>query len=157
MAAGRVAVGVAGSMVGSDCIVPDGESVPIGVQGIGWKGVAVGDAFGAAVTNTNGKAGCTLADTGARVPHPASSPARRITWKKFFMCYWEGVIGVFVLVGIGEGVTVKVSVGGSVELGVTVVATGSEVFVDVGKSGMEVVPGMGVRVGRFGTQSLWPA
>ncbi len=66
-------------------------------------------------------------------------------------------MGVFVLVGIGEGVTVKVSVGGSVELGVTVVATGSEVFVDVGKSGIEVVPGMGVRVGTFGTQSLWPA
>jgi len=66
-------------------------------------------------------------------------------------------MGVFVLVGVGEGVTVKVSVGGSVELGVTVVATGSEVFVNVGKSGMVVVPGIGVRVGTFGTQSLCPA
>jgi len=66
-------------------------------------------------------------------------------------------MGVSVMVGIGEGVTVKLSVGGSVELGITVVATGSEVFVDVGKSGMEVVPGIGVRVGRFGTQSRWPA
>lgn len=66
-------------------------------------------------------------------------------------------MGVFVLVGVGEGVTVKVSVGDSVELGVTVVATGSEVFVDVGKSGMVVVPGIGVRVGTFGTQSLCPA
>ena len=60
-------------------------------------------------------------------------------------------------VAVREGVTVKVSVGGNVELGVTVVATGVDVFVDVGKSGMDVVPGMGVRVGTFGTQSLWPA
>jgi hypothetical protein len=73
------------------------------------------------------------------------------------MCYWEGVRGVSVLVGNGEGVTVKVSVGGSVELGVTVVAMGTEVFVEVGESGMVVVPGMGVRVGTFGTQSRWPA
>lgn len=155
MAAGGVAVGVADSMVGSDCIAPDGESVPVGVQGTGWKGVAVGEAFGAAVTNTNGKAGCTLADAG--IPHPASSiPARRITWKRVFMCYCEGGSAV-VGVAVGEGVTVKVSVGGNVELGVTVVGIGSEVFVEVGKSGMVVVPGMGVRVGTFGTQSLWPA
>ena len=73
------------------------------------------------------------------------------------MCYWEGVRGVSVLVGNGEGVTVRVSVGGSVELGVTVVAMGTEVFVEVGKSGMVVVLGMGVRVGTFGTQSRWPA
>lgn len=31
--------------------------VPVGVQGIGWKGVGVGEAFGAAVTRVNGKAG----------------------------------------------------------------------------------------------------
>ena len=63
-------------------------------------------------------------------------------------------MGVFVLVGIGEGGTVKVSVGGSVELGTGVVAMGVDVSVDVGKSGMVVVPGIGVRVGTFGTQSL---
>ena len=60
------------------------------------------------------------------------------------------------IVGVGEGVTVNVnvSVGGSVELGSAVVGMGSEVFVDVGKSGIEVTPGMGVRVGTFGTHSL---
>jgi hypothetical protein len=78
----------------------------------------------------------------------------RITWKRLFMCYWEGVTGVSVLVGIGDGVTVKVSVEGGVELGVTAVAMGSEVLVEVGRAGTVVVPGMGVRVGTFGTQSL---
>jgi hypothetical protein len=63
-------------------------------------------------------------------------------------------MGVFVLVGIWGGGTVKVSVGGSVELGTGVVAMGVDVSVDVGKSGMVVMPGMGVRVGTFGTQSL---
>src|SRR5688572_12824386 len=134
-------------MVGSDCITPDEASVPVGVQGMGWKGVAVGEAFGAGVTNTNGRAGCTFA--GARVPHPtSSSPARRITWERRFMCYGEVVKGVFVRVGVSEGVTVKVEVGVSVEVGTSVV--GVAVFVEVGK------PGVGVRVGTFGTQSLWP-
>jgi hypothetical protein len=49
---GRVAVALAGSTVG------DGKNVPVGVQGIGWKGVGVGEAFGAAVTRTNERAGC---------------------------------------------------------------------------------------------------
>jgi len=69
------------------------------------------------------------------------------------MCY---CIGVFVIVSVGDGVTVKVSVGDSVELGTGVVATGVDVSVDVGKSGTVVVPGIGVRVGTFGTQSLCP-
>lgn len=60
-------------------------------------------------------------------------------------------------VSVAVGVTAKVSVGGSVELGTAVVAIGVDVSVDVGKSGMVVVPGMGVRVGTFGTQSLCPA
>jgi hypothetical protein len=74
------------------------------------------------------------------------------------MCYCEGssaVVGVGV--GVEEGVTVKVEVGGGVELGTAVVAVGNEVFVEVGKSGMVVAPGTGVRVGTFGTHSLWPA
>src|SRR5512145_2720784 len=45
--AGRVSVGVAGSRTGCDWAL-------LGVQGIGWKGVGVGEAFGAAVTRTNG-------------------------------------------------------------------------------------------------------
>jgi hypothetical protein len=61
-----------------------------------------------------------------------------------------------VIVSVGDGVTVKVSVGDSVELGTGVVATGVDVSVDVGKSGTVVVPGIGVRVGTFGTQSLCP-
>ena len=66
-------------------------------------------------------------------------------------------MSVFVLIGIGEGVTVKASVGGIVALGSAVVAMGSEVFVAAGEAGMVVTPGTGVRVGTFGTQSLWPA
>ena len=60
-------------------------------------------------------------------------------------------------VSVGEGITVKVEVGGNVELGTAVVGMGSEVFVEVRKVGMAVAPGTGVRVGTFGTQSLWPA
>jgi hypothetical protein len=44
VAAGGVAVAVAGLNVGV------GRNVPVGVQGTGWKGVGVADAFGAAVT-----------------------------------------------------------------------------------------------------------
>ena len=44
------------------------------VQGIGWKGVGVGEGFGATVTNTNGRSGC--AD--AFVLHPASRNAAMI-------------------------------------------------------------------------------
>ena len=71
------------------------------------------------------------------------------------MRYGEGGSSV-VGVDVGNGVTVKISVGGNVELGITVVAVGSAVFVDVGRSGILVMPGMGVRVGTFGTHSLWP-
>ena len=42
--------------------------MPVGVQGMGWKGVGVWEAFGAAVTNAKGRDGCA----GAAVPHPAS-------------------------------------------------------------------------------------
>ena len=62
------------------------------------------------------------------------------------------------IAGIGEAITVSVDVagGGCVKVGASVVGMGSDVFVDVGKSGTAVVPGMGVRVGTFGTQSLCP-
>lgn len=66
------------------------------------------------------------------------------------MSYGEGGGSV---VSVGEGITVKVEVGGNVELGTAVVGMGSEVFVEVGKVGMAVAPGTGVRVGTFGTQS----
>jgi hypothetical protein len=51
---------------------------------------------------------------------------------------------------------VDVAVGGSASVLVagTAVSVGDEVTVE--KSGMEVTPGMGVRVGIFGTQSLCP-
>ena len=58
---------------------------------------------------------------------------------------------------VDEGITVEISVGGNVELGTSVVAMGSGVLVEVGRSGMMVMPGMGVRVGTFGTHSRWPA
>ena len=51
------------------------------------------------------------------------------------------VAGMFVLVGTGESVTMKVEVGGGVRLGV-----------DVGKLGTVVMPG--VLVGTFGTQRI---
>lgn len=61
-------------------------------------------------------------------------------------------------VGVGGtsvvGVRDAVAVGSSVEVGTSVVATGCEVSVAVGKSGTMVTPG--VRVGTFGTQSLCP-
>jgi hypothetical protein len=61
-------------------------------------------------------------------------------------------------VGVGGtsvvGVRDAVAVGRSVEVGTSVVATGCEVSVAVGKSGTMVMPG--VRVGTFGTQSLCP-
>ena len=73
---GTVADGVAVSTTG--------PIVPVGVQGIGWKAVGVGEAFGAAVTNLNGKAGCV--GVGARAPHPASRyPARSIIQINFFI------------------------------------------------------------------------
>lgn len=63
--------------------------------------------------------------------------------------------------GVFEGVTVGGTVGINVEVAVDVAvgnAVGSDVCdgVDVGKSGMMVTPGMGVRVATLGTQSTWP-
>ena len=132
-----------------------GRSVPVGVQGIGWKGVGVGDAFGAEVTRTNGSAGD--AGTGASVPHPTSKIlARSNTCKSFFICYSAaGVIGVFegVKVGVAVGVDVEVAVGGMLVAVGTSVADGVTVGVAVGKLGRLVTPGTGVRVGTLGTQS----
>ena len=58
MGAGRVDVGVtefAGSVEGSASWVVMDE--PVSVEGIGWKGVGVGEAFGATVTRTKGRVG----------------------------------------------------------------------------------------------------
>ena len=136
---------------------------PVGVQGIGWKGVGVGEAFGAAVTRTNGRAEAA----GAAVPHPASrNPARKMTWINFLIRYCEGggLGGVFVDVGIEVAVGSGVEVAVGMEVGVAVavgnsVAVGISVGVEVavGKFGTTVTPGTGVRVGMFGTQSLCPA
>ena len=124
--------------------------MPVGVHGMGWKGVGVGDAFGAAVTNTNGKTGCA----GAKLPHPASSiPARSTTRKVRFMRYGDsGVIGV----RDGVAVLMNVAVGICVSVGADVLV-GIGVLVAVGKFGTTVTPGTGVCVGTFGTQSNWPA
>ena len=59
-----------------------------------------------------------------------------------------GVGGTAVVVAVRDAV----AVGGSVEVGTSVVTIGCEVLVTVGRSGMTVTPG--VRVGTFGTQSL---
>jgi hypothetical protein len=67
---GTVGVAVEGSIVGK------GWSVTVGLRGMGWKGVGVGDAFGAAVTSVNGRS-CWFAAADANVPHPVSKyPAR---------------------------------------------------------------------------------
>ena len=63
-----------------------GGSVPVGVQGMGWKGVGVGDAFGAAVTKAKGRDCCT----GAAVPHPASKSAVRMIQRKGFIVCLSG-------------------------------------------------------------------
>ena len=48
------AVKAAGSTVPPGDDIDVGKNVPVGVQGIGWKGVIVAVAFGAAVTKTKG-------------------------------------------------------------------------------------------------------
>ena len=123
------------------------------------------EAFGAAVTHTNAGAD----GTGAAVPHPARrNPARNRTRINFLIRYCDGVGGVFVAVGtrvqvaVGTGVSVAVAVGSCVGVEVLVgrlvaVAVDVGVEVSVGKSGMMVTPGIGVRVGIFGTHSLCPA
>ena len=73
--AGGVEVWVAESAIGWE----RGEAVC--VQGMGWKGVGVGEAFGAAVTSTKGRE----AGAGAAVPHPASNSAATIIQLKHFM------------------------------------------------------------------------
>lgn len=50
---------------------------PVGVQGMGWKGVGVGEAFGADVTIAKGKT-CDCS-AGALLPHPASKRAARMS------------------------------------------------------------------------------
>lgn len=111
--AAAVAVSVAGSMVGV------GGIVPVGVQGIGWKGVIVAVAFGAAVTRTKGSDDCTGA--GAKLPHPASnSPARKSICSIFFIRQGDGLGGVFDGVNVGATVAVNVGVGTVVSVGVDV-------------------------------------
>ena len=73
----------------------------------------------------------------------------------FFMRYSDtcGLGGVF------DGVNVGATVGAvvNVALGGTVVSVGLRVFVAVGKSGIIVTPGTGVRVATFGTHRSCPA
>ena len=73
----------------------------------------------------------------------------------FRIYYGEtGVSGVLdaVAVLINVAVGIWVSVGAVVLVG----GTGVFVLVVVGKLGSTVTPGMGVCVGTFGTQSIWP-
>ena len=65
-------------------MVDVGGSVPVGVQGMGWKGVGVGEAFGATVTSAKGRAGCA----GAAVPHPASRMVAMMIQRMDFMVKW---------------------------------------------------------------------
>ena len=71
-----------------------------------------------------------------------------------------GVTGVVegVCVGGSVGISVFVAVGGT-SVSVAVAGTGTSVVVGVvvGKLGMIVSPGTGVRVGTLGTQSSCPA
>ena len=73
---GGVAVAVEESVTGLE------RSVPVGVQGMGWKGVTVGDAFGATVTNSKDR----FESADAFVPHPASrNAAMKMIFQKDFM------------------------------------------------------------------------
>lgn len=75
-------------------IVDVGRSVPVGVQGMGWKGVGVGEAFGATVTRENG----TDCGVGAAVPHPASRTATRMIQRVSFIAVdWSGMLSAMAL------------------------------------------------------------
>jgi hypothetical protein len=77
---GTVGVAVEGSIVG------EAAMVAVGVKGIGWNGVGVGEAFGAAVTSTNGSAAGWFGAAEAKVPQPERSiPARSRIWKHLFI------------------------------------------------------------------------
>jgi hypothetical protein len=125
----------------------------VGVQETGWKGVGVGDEFGAAVTNTNGRDDCLVGNAAA--PHPASNAlsmikARRLAGEttriSFFICY-----GKKVMVAVG----MKVDVGASVEVGCGVKedvgdgGTGEDVAmnVEVAVGGGDVNEGVAVQAG----------
>ena len=99
--------------------------------------------------------------TGAATPHPArSTPARSARWKYFLIRYCDCEAGRTVGVAVAVGRSVGMAVGREVEVGSSVallVAVGRASGVSVGNCGILVTPGTGVRVGRFGTQSLWPA
>ena len=84
-----VCVSAGGVDVVDDESATSGErSVPVGVQGMGWKGVGVGEAFGAEVTMTKGSEG----DAGALLPHPASKRAARMMLQRMeFMVKWFGL------------------------------------------------------------------
>jgi hypothetical protein len=149
----------------------------VGVQETGWKGVGVGEAFSAAVTNTKGRVGCLVGNAAA--PHPASTAlsmieerrlAGKTAWKSFFICYGKKVmvaVGTNVNVGasvaVGGGVKDAVGDGGTgdavainveVAVGGTDVKDGVTVQTGVKKTEVRVAVTIGMSVGRFGTQSL---
>jgi hypothetical protein len=67
-------------------MVGEGGSVAVGLNGIGWNGVEVGEAFGAAVTSTNGSSGGWFAAADAKLPHPESRiPARSRIYMHLFI------------------------------------------------------------------------
>jgi hypothetical protein len=78
VAVAGMGVAVAGPSVGV------GKNVPVGVQGIGWKGVGVADAFGAAVTYTNGS-GCAWA--AIILLHPVRMKLANKTIRASFLIY----------------------------------------------------------------------
>jgi len=57
----------------------------VGVQRMGWKGVGVGDGFGAEVTIAKGSDG----GAGALLPHPASKRAVMIDIRQMGFIVWE--------------------------------------------------------------------
>jgi hypothetical protein len=79
-----------------------------------------------------------------------------MTWNVFFMRYCgDGLGGVFdgVKVGGVVGADVNVALGGTIVSVEMIIC----VAVAVGKSGIIVTPGTGVRVGTLGTHSSCPA
>ncbi len=92
----------------------------------GWKGVGVGEAFGAAVINMNGSGALELA-TGV-APQPARKMlARKNNRRWVFMKSWWCMVGFGYGVAVGKavivavaGMGVKVKVGEGVSVTVTV-------------------------------------
>jgi hypothetical protein len=136
----------------------------------GWKGVRVGEAFGAAVISTmesdaGAAAGATPQDVKNRVVISAArqSDVFGIKLSGFEMTYGYGVaVGKAVMVGVGSaGAGVQVNVSANVALGPKVGLGGAKVGrtsvgTSLGVPKIKMIVTLGVMVAEFGTHRTCP-